>query len=538
MGIVGRCLLFGLLAIVPVRGTVASNGADATIRLEEAVQTSLAQQTFLQIQQAEVERREGLLQEAAGVFDIQAGGEVRHGYNEIPFAESDLALVPGAAEAGIRDYRFEQTQYSVGVGRLFRNGLSVDLSAELDRQDSALIDTAPPIARSRIVFGVNIPVLRGLGETATAGFERAAAFDLESGLHAANHAAAQVAVATAVAFWNALAADQAVVLRRESQERAEALQRAIIELVEGNEIPPSALGQSEANLAQRRAEVFAAEAAAFAARNDLGLALGLEPDELRLTPAPAGDFPVPENLDAETDRFSAWLSYALARRSDLREARAVESSAAVLRDQARLNTRPQVDLRLEFDYAGVDAGEGDDTLIDPFTSRQAGPGAFAVLTWQFPVGNQALRGRYDQQRALYRQAVLSTRGLTRSIGAGVTTRLNNLASNYHEFTANERAVSFSRQALRDEEQKFQLGMSTLLDVVQTQERLTVALLARLESKRQYAENLAQLRFELGDLLAISDERLIFTRETLLQPPRRPAATGAPSPSSPSTLLRP
>ncbi len=511
--------LYGSLSLPCISAT--ENGVPRW-SLEQTIQHALSNQPFLEIQEQELRRLEGSLIENTGAFDWRMSAQARHGFQRIPLSDTERDELQGDPELeNVRDIRTNITEYRAGVGRLMRSGVSTELAVEFERQDQKTLQTQPPVSRSRIVLAVNIPLLRGLGSTATAAFEKAAQLEVEAGVESVHFTASQVVTETTVAYWNLLAAERAAALQEASVQRAADLLESIRKLADADEIPRSSVGQAQAYLSEQEVQFLQAKANAFVTRRELGLALGLETHQLRSVPLPMGEFPEPQPLGDILASLDAWLTHALQQRADLRQLTLLEQSSLALREQARTDLKPRVDLRLEADYAQVSERSNPSALLTPFRSRHSGPGIFAVLSMDLPVGNREAKGRFMQQQASHRQSELQLLNLERSISAEVANRLNSIASNVHEWENMLQAVAFYEQALKDESRKFQMGMGTVLDVVQTQERLTQAQLSRLDTERRYAENLARLRFELGDLLSRDGELIEFSLEKLLEPPSIP-----------------
>ncbi|HEY6359788.1 MAG TPA: TolC family protein, partial [Vicinamibacterales bacterium] len=64
----------------------------------------------------------------------------------------------------------------------------------------------------------------------------------------------------------------------------------------------------------------------------------------------------------------------------------------------------------------------------------------------------------------------------------------------------ETAVRLYRTIVQNEQRKFQLGVSTLFDVIQAEDGLTSAMLGDIGSRQEYARALVTLRFQAGTLL--------------------------------------
>jgi outer membrane protein len=495
----------------------------ATVSLEVAIQSALNHQTFLEIQREELNRTQGELLQTQGTFDWTAGGRVRHGFNRTPITDADLISFQqqyqiDTSNLGFDEYRTDTTEYTLGVGRQLRSGITTDLTVEFQQNEQRRIDLVPPVNRSRIVLGVTIPLLRGIGQGGPGATEEAAKMQVEATRLAVAHSASIVVVETTVAYWNTLAAMEALRLREESLARAIELSESIKRLVEADELPETTIGQAGANVSSQESLFVQARAQLKVAQHNLGLAMGLDRVSTQNIPLPEGRFPPPLSISADANSLASSIQKATKYRADYQQALLLEKGASLLSDQALNLLKPKLDLRIETDFAQVSEGSEYNSLLTPIRDRQAGPGFFAVVDLEFPFSNRAAKGRLLQARSSERQARLGTIQLEREINAGVSNRLNLLASNVVEISNNETTVQFYEQTLNDEERKFRMGMATLLDVVDTQERLNEALILLLDSKRRYAENLARLRFELGDLIQIEAEQVIFDSDTITTPP--------------------
>ncbi len=104
----------------------------------QAVRQALAQRPALRLQEAEIDRREGVRDQAAG----------------------------------------DTTAYSAGTRRRLRNGVVLGPVADVAVSDRASPD-APAFGRSRVSFEILVPSLRGLGEESAGANEAAARGDGE-----------------------------------------------------------------------------------------------------------------------------------------------------------------------------------------------------------------------------------------------------------------------------------------------------------------------------------------------------------------------
>ncbi len=80
------------------------------------------------------------------------------------------------------------------------------------------------------------------------------------------------------------------------------------------------------------------------------------------------------------------------------------------------------------------------------------------------------------------------------------------------------AVTLSRQAVENEKRKFQLGMSTLFDVILAEDALTNARLSEIAGQQAYAVAIARLRYETGAILVADGSVLTVSADSLEREP--------------------
>ena len=92
--------------------------------------------------------------------------------------------------------------------------------------------------------------------------------------------------------------------------------------------------------------------------------------------------------------------------------------------------------------------------------------------------------------------------------------ISGLGNSELELARSQEAVRFYRSALDNEKKRFQLGISTLLDLIQTEDSLTNALLNEISAQRKLSSVLARLRFETGTILSADQKKVSVSMEEL------------------------
>ena len=77
----------------------------------------------------------------------------------------------------------------------------------------------------------------------------------------------------------------------------------------------------------------------------------------------------------------------------------------------------------------------------------------------------------------------------------------------------EETLGYYQNVFSNEQVKFQNGLTTLLNLILFQERLTFAQLEHLQAQQQFATAIINLRHETGTLITIQENRLVVSSIT-------------------------
>jgi outer membrane protein len=98
------------------------------------------------------------------------------------------------------------------------------------------------------------------------------------------------------------------------------------------------------------------------------------------------------------------------------------------------------------------------------------------------------------------QYIISTNDLERKISSNVLIAINKLKNSLSELDRAHEALISYQSAVENEKKKFDFGISTLLDLISMEERLTTSLLNEISAQVTVANALAGLNFETGNLI--------------------------------------
>jgi outer membrane protein TolC len=488
--------------------------------LAEALRTALRIHPNIQAARAVVDERSSDVRAAEAVLDpvlLASAGRTR---NRSPVLTGERL----SSETLLLD---DTSAVSVAATKTMPWGMqiapSVTLTGLNERRtpdDPAVAAVAQRNARARTDLTAIQPLLRGRGEIGTLSALRAAERDREAAVHTSVFVAQQTVFGVVSAYWDLAGAIAQVRILSDSEQRARKLLDETRILVQANQRPAADLVPIEAHVWTAVSALITARRVRRSAAHALDLAMGRTGEETTPDWRPADAMPRPAPALAE----AAMAGNATHAREDVRAAgQSIEATRALLAGAER-NTLPQLDLRLSLGYEGGLDGDQIDALARALGTNVAGLNAGASLTLELPLRNDARKAVRDFQSAELRRRESDRNDLERQVRVGVASALDDLRLSADALAAADQAAERYTRAVDDERTKLKAGLSTVVDVVFTQDLLTQAELGRLGRQLDYAQALARVRFQAGELPG--DEAQIAQRVRLVLDARAPGGSDA------------
>lgn len=488
------------------------------VDLMEALRSTLEQHPEIQLQQQQVEINRGALLAAAAPFDFLWNAGIQHARQVTPLTQMQQ-LSASAAGIDVDNLVAQNTAVNAGTQLLRRNGLTFASALNLNRTLDNFSNLTG-LNQMTMAFSVNLPLLKGRGKEAVAAQEISARYNVEAGLFDVNQEIAQLLASTAVQYWNVVAAERALEIERASEERGLSYEQDVSALIEADRVPRGEINQLRANLAQRKANLMSSEQSLITARLNLALAMGLRASDVAMMPLttdalPDWNGPAPSITPALMQSF---VSKALARRADLMADEKRIQAAEALLPAARNQLRRQLDVSLSAGYSGLLENQNIFATFGAPFRNPAGPNATASIRYSFPRENSAARGALIEAEASHRQTLLTRANTERTIASNVATAMTALVKSIARLQEDREAVKYYQLALTGEQDKYHLGIGSLVDVLTIEDRLTLATSDEVSAQLDYAVAVENLRFATGTVIDPNAQTHTLERRIFVTPP--------------------
>ncbi len=434
------------------------------------------------------------------LFDADPISPIVNGNVSTNGTEVSLGLQK-ALRSGIR------TSFTVDYGRLSNNFPFNQFNEEVGANQSDHTITT--------TLSVTQPLIRGRGKKIATALETSSELALENAKYSYELTNAFEILQTGIAYWQYVGAYKRLTIFRANEERVRNVLAITLELVQADKKPAGDLAQIRADLANQERQTKIAEQQVYNARINLGRAIGIEVQESEHIGIPMNEFPsIPESKYATAVSDQTMLAIAANHRKDIAAFHALKKGLALQLELARNHLKPTLDLSAFASYGAMNTGNGFQKAFSTLGNREGSDYTIGLrLNFAFPLNNNLARGSFLQQQAALSEQEVSLHNLQRNIDLNVHIALNNLRNSVAILTKAEETLQYYQEVFSNEQVKFQNGLTTLLNLILFQERLTFAQLDYLAAQQQFATAIINLRFETGTLVKKNADEEIVLRNT-------------------------
>jgi outer membrane protein TolC len=315
------------------------------------------------------------------------------------------------------------------------------------------------------------------------------------------------------AYWNLVYSIENLKVRRQSLQLARDLQEEDQRKIDVGTLAPIEIYTAQSEVANRQADILAAEALVKNNEDRLKTIVNLSVSEDgELTEILPSDKPAFEKREIKLDEA---LATALENRPDLKVARINLKTRELNADYAKNQLLPELNLQASYWSPAI---SGDQILYlddDPLTRVVVGkiPGAavdalkdafkfeynnwLIGLTLNIPLNTILSRAEYAQAKISLQQAVLSLKDQEQQIFLEIKTAVRAVETNYQRVQAYKAAQELAQKKLEAEKEKFKVGKSTNYFLLLYQRDTADAQIAELKAMVDYTLSLAHLDRILG-----------------------------------------
>lgn len=448
------------------------------------------------------------IQREEGAFDTTFTSEFSK-YRERKQVANVLAGSTGSNEEATiwqENYNFD-----AGLQKRFTLGTQAELKFAHRESNSDLpFAGLNPEYYSELVLGLTQPLLRDFGIEIGQSFIKIANLNYEVSELQFRQQAMDVLYQVEALYWDLYYRIADLESKRESLERAQELQRTTRIRIDAGTLAPIEIYQSEAEVALRTQEVIVAEAWVRQAEDNLKAALDLYDDQrywnVTLDPTDMPEKSLIQPVPSEC------IAIALEKRPDFKQAQlGIEIRNVDLR-YTKNQLLPKLDLIGSIGTNGLSGSNNPTTFIpgeegdpSPWRGKRADTLDYMEdldyysyqvgVRLEFPLENRLARSQHRRARVEAAQAATDLQRVENAIINEVREAIRVIETSRRVIDSSAATLKFTKEKLKAEEKKYDVGMSTAFAVLEYQSDL-----ANAESNLAFAY--AEHRKSLVDLMRV------------------------------------
>jgi HAE1 family hydrophobic/amphiphilic exporter-1 len=487
------------------------------LSLDDAINTALQRNVGIELQRFDYQIAGQDLRSTYGVFDWLATADVQRQSREFATTSTFQASASRSTIA------------NVGISQTIPTGGTYSVGFNNSRNVSAGGGTfVNPSVNPSLAFGFNQPLLRNFGvDTTTRGIVIARNTlginkeQFRSVLMDTTHAVQQ-------AYLDLIYARQFIDVVKESLFLARDQARITQIRIDVGASAPLDILQPRVQIATAEESLINAVAAVRDAEDRLRALMHLEPGEWDrpIIPTEKVDY-TPINVSAEES-----VARAFELRPELKQLKLTEATREVQFNYAKNQTLPQVDMRLNYNLAGI-AGTtrdfdpngvllGSDTTRYPTALRQIFTNDFPSWTIAFnvglPVTNIFARAEAKRAELELSRSKTDEEQTRETIAVQVRATVRAIDTSLRNIAATRTAREAAERNVEAERRRYENGMTTNFQVLQVQQQLSDARARELQAQVGYNKAVAAYHRAVGDLL---DTHNIRVDEPTVEEPKFP-----------------
>lgn len=480
----------------------------AGLGLIDVIETTLRNNLDILLSYAVSEDLYGRYRSETGVFDTNMRfGQIRD--REISFDPLETSIKPVDAYSSTT---------SLSLEKKFITGAVVRPEFFIERVHDNFLNKLNPTTSS-LMLNMKIPLLKNAGIIPNTAGEWAAKMTYFASLHDARFRISRVISDTAKLYYRLTALMMERDILIETVAEAADLVEKVQRLAELKEFGEAEIYQPKANLKEKKEQLLRVEVEIINARAELLVAMGLFAG--CCPPAFMEGFLPDLSSSSSNLCCDALIKTALTFREDLKARLYLRKANYLLFEKAKNGIYPEVDLEMAAGWAGMDKGGGLSPYFQSVKRNAEGTNWTLGISVAYPFGNNEAEGQLIQNRAQLQRSEIEIAKVQLDIQERVPAFSDDLSKEIKRKKEIDQEIDYYIQAVEAEMRKLEEGLTTVIDVIQLQDKL---LQSRIVGARQSFDLIAafiDLKFSLGLILPYSntpeccriDEATFFTLGT-------------------------
>jgi outer membrane protein len=460
-----------------------SNGQSFDVTIQDSILKALENNPTVTIQRLQSQITSTSVQEQRAQFDPEFTVSANHSETK---TEAQLGIRPEPLQLTT-----ERSRVSIGISETLPTGTTLDLNANISGSISSLYTDQ---AVGNLEISLTQSLLQGFGTGTNLASLRKAKIDVDISQAELKAVAENLVASVEKAYWSLYLAGEKISIKKESLALAERQLDESKERVAVGKLAEIELAAVNAEVAARREALIDAQSTYEKARLQFLYLLNPRGENMWVMLPATVDKPfVPDDaMDSVTVHEKLGLKY----RADLSEARLSMKKGELDVQQTKNGLLPRLDFFVAY---------GRNRYAESFTDATPDPGSpysalSSGLTLTVPFSNRSAKARHQRSIRSLEQMELSLKNMERLVALDVRSAYIEAIKSREMIEATRVTRELQQINMDAELEKFRVGKSTNILVLQAQRDFTEAKLGESEAMVGYLDSLIDLYLMEGTLL--------------------------------------
>ncbi len=370
-------------------------------------------------------------------------------------------------------------------------------------------------------FTIEQPILRGLFYGKNATLEMANRQNLISFVLDNLHVVSSKITDTTKQYWEVVAAQNLLKIREDTVKRFQELVEKTNVLITNEEIAKSDILQPQAQLEQAQLDKILAVQQLYSAMQILLLDLGISEEGFKVQAKNylSSTFPeIPLDIPISFEPAENYVKYALFSRNDIRALKVKESVVDILIRGGYNELLPKLNLVASVNKMDFRLRNKYQPLYNSLDMPHPQTDYIVGVHFSYPIGNDTAKGNLTQQKAIRQQINLETQQLSQETFKQILDAWTLRSSLSKALKDIQIVIEKYQNLVTNEQRKLTEGFSTLFVLIDFENKLTDALLQKVDLQKRFMQTIADLRFYTSTVIIPSPLLDYYTIEDMTKDP--------------------
>ena len=385
--------------------------------------------------------------------------------------------------------------YKVSTNKYFQNGflLTGGFAYNESHIDSS---NTPTISSSQIFFTLNKELLRNSSAELINADIKSSKYDIEIAKEQFKIQINNSLYNSISNYWNLLYAYEKSKLDLESKKNADKLIENIEELIKFDSKPKADIYQARANLNSKVLNLLTSKETLSDTTYELNKNIGSSIQNNSYTQKPDDYFPIPKIKDLQKIKNKSFFNTLISNQNEkLTILKYTIKKLELDLLKSNDNLKSNFDVTLQTKYSGNNRTSNPILGLNTLSNNDVN-GKYIGITFKYelPIQNSFAKGNIISNRSKIKQKRVELDELKNELSYNLHKLLFNIETTILRFEEITYSINNYEEALKNEKLKYTMGLSTILDIIQTNDNLYSEKIKRLSTLKDYALKILELHY--------------------------------------------